>query len=223
MGLPSEPGAVASTGRTDSADISLGRYFRRLLTGYTAGLAEETSMRLKLIPLFLLIGCGIAAGQTTRPTTQPSDAKDSLKGMSADQMLGQMLKPSTNMAKPLQPLSDKPVTDKTSGSGAVKPGAPGVNVLREGTFIVDRLCRLTHTDNGQAELTFESDGKALRDPPVLILPNLTLMRMEDGITASSTDLKFRVTGMVTEYRSRNYILLEKVEFLRPSQEQFDAK
>ena len=180
-------------------------------------------MPQKLVPLLLLLTCGIATAQTTRPATQPSDAKDSLKSMPADQVLSQMLKPSTNPARPLQPVSDKPVVDKSSGSGAVKPNAPAVNVLREGTFIVDRLCRLTHTDNGQAEVTFEADGKTLRDPPVLILPNLTLMRMEDGIAASSTDLKFRVTGMVTEYRGRNYILLEKVEFFRPSQEQFDAR
>ena len=161
-----------------------------------------------------------ALAQTTRPTTQP--AQDSLKGMSADQMLGQMLKPTTNPARPLPPVADRPVQDKSSGSGAVKPDAPPVNVLREGTFIVDRLCRLTHTDTGQAELTFESDGKALRDPPILILPNLKLMQMEDGIAVSSADLKFRVTGMVTEYRGRNYVLLEKVEFLRPSQKQFEA-
>ena len=30
-----------------------------------------------------------------------------------------------------------------------------------------------------------------------------------AVTGSNRDLKFRITGMVTEYKSRNYILLEK--------------
>lgn len=179
-------------------------------------------MRLEVILSAILLTCGAGLAQTTRPTTRPADAQDSLKGLSADQMFDRMLKPATNPATPPPPLPDRPVQDKGSGSGAVKPDATPVSVRREGTFIFDRLCRLTHADNGQAELTFESDGKALRDPPVFIVPNLKLMQMEDGIAASGADLKFRVTGMLTEYRGRNYILLEKVEFLRPSQQQFEA-
>jgi hypothetical protein len=36
------------------------------------------------------------------------------------------------------------------------------------------------------------------------------MAMENATKAQSRDLRFRVTGMVTEYGGRNYILLEKV-------------
>ncbi len=81
----------------------------------------------------------------------------------------------------------------------------------EGTFIFDRVGRLTHNADGtQAEFTFESDGKAMKDPPVIILPNLKLMTMEDVVKATNRDLRFRVTGMLTEYRGHNYLLLEKV-------------
>ena len=59
-------------------------------------------------------------------------------------------------------------------------------------------------------ITFEADGKALKDPPVVVLPNLKLQLMEDQIKQTNRDLKFRVTGMVTEYRGRNYVLLDKV-------------
>lgn len=162
----------------------------------------------------------VAVAQTSRPTTQPSDSGGSLKSLSADQVMDQMLKPSTSPAKPLEPVADKPTHDAGSGSGAVKPDAPVVNLRREGSFIFDSTARLTKTANGQAELTFEIDGKALKDPPMIILPNQTLMRMEDSITSSTRDLKFKITGMVTEYRGRNYILLERAAVIPDAAQQF---
>ena len=45
---------------------------------------------------------------------------------------------------------------------------------------------------------------------MLLLPNLKLMLMQDQRNNASRDVKFRVTGMVTEYMGRNYLLLDKV-------------
>lgn len=142
---------------------------------------------------------------TYAQTTQPS----------ARERLDEMLKPTTQTsARPLQPAGSGLEPDRTTGTGAVAPSAPSLSVLREGSFIVDRVGRLTRASEGQGwEFTFESDGQALRDPPVLVLPNLKLMLMEDQLKETQRDLKFRVTGMVTEYRGRNYILLEKVVVL----------
>ncbi len=149
-----------------------------------------------------------ALAQTTQPaSTQPSD-----KILPTDQMLNQMLRtPGANAARPLQPVSQQPAIDATTGAGAVAPSAASMQVMREGTFIVDRTGRLARGADGQSwELVFESDGRAMKDPPFVILPNLKLMAMEDAIKSQSRDLRFRVTGMVTEYGGRNYILLEKV-------------
>ena len=149
-----------------------------------------------------------AAAQTTQPAaTQPSDARS----MPAGQLLDQMLKPQGAGAKPLQPLPDQPAPDRTSGAAAVAPGAMQMNVIREGSFLVDRTGRLTKSPDGQQyEFVFDADGKNMKDPPVIILPNLKLMAMENAVNSSSRDLQFRITGMVTEYRGRNYVLLEKV-------------
>lgn len=134
--------------------------------------------------------------------------------MSTDELLSQMLKaPQQAGNRPLTPLPSPSVggADRTSGAGAVAPSAPVVNVLREGTFLVDRTGRLSRSSDGsQAEFTFESDGTSLQDPPVVIVPNLKLMQMEDAVANNPRDLRFRVSGSVTEYRGRNYILLEKV-------------
>jgi hypothetical protein len=154
-------------------------------------------------------------------TTRPADADNgSIKSMSADQVLNQMLKPPTQASKPLEPIPDRAPRDASTGSGALKPGAPTLAVRREGTFVIDETVRLSHKPNGQSEITFEKDGKALKDPPMIVLPNSKLMQMEDMISAANRDLKFHVTGMVTEYRGRNYILLERVQVLPDITQQF---
>lgn len=143
----------------------------------------------------------LAYAQTTQPI---APAKD---------VLNNMLAPSSGSgsARPLQPGTAGPATDASTGAGAVAPNAPQMNVIREGSYIVDRLGRLAQSTGGQGwEFVFEADGQALRDPPVVVLPNLKLMLMEDQIKETRRSLKFRVSGMVTEYRGRNYVLLEKV-------------
>jgi hypothetical protein len=179
----------------------------------------KTAMMLATVVFFGAYAVGDkapATAPTTAPSTQPSD-----RNLTAEQMFSKMLRPNPTVARPLQPTSDGPAPDKTSGVGAVAPGAPTLNVLREGTYLVDRVGRLNRTSDGtQAEFTFDSDGKTLKDPPVLILPNLKLMAMENAISSANRDLRFRITGMVTEYRGRNYVLLEKVVVVPDAAQQF---
>ncbi|HEY0007589.1 MAG TPA: hypothetical protein VGB55_02600 [Tepidisphaeraceae bacterium] len=133
----------------------------------------------------------------------------------ADKMLDDMLKPQGNGgARPLQPITGAPAIDQSTGGSAVAPGAPSIAVLREGSYIVDRVGRLARASDGQGwEFVFEADGRALKDPPLRILPNLKLMLMEDQLKDTRRDLKFRVTGLITEYRGRNHVLMEKVVVL----------
>jgi hypothetical protein len=163
------------------------------------------------LSLFILAAAAASApAQTTQPATKNS----------AEQLMNQMLSPA-NSTKALPAATSGPMVDKTSGAAAVAPAAPTVNVLREGTFIVNRVGRLTHSADGQQmEFTFDTDGKAMQDPPLVILPNLKLMQMENAVTASSRDLRFRVSGMVTEYKGRNYVLLDKVVVVPDIDQQF---
>jgi hypothetical protein len=150
------------------------------------------------------------------PTTRPSP-----KPVAVDQTLNSMLRAPTKAAKPLDPVTDPPATDVTSGGFAVVPAAPAVSVMREGTTIVDRVGRLTRgADGNTMEFTFEADGKTLKDPPVVLIPNLKLMSMEDAVKNSSRDLRFRITGTVTEYRGRNYVLVDKVVVVPDATQQF---
>ena len=154
---------------------------------------------------------------TTRPTTRPTTAP-----LPPGQLLDSLLKPPSAAGQPLQPIQEGPVMDATTGKGAVAPGAPQINLRREGTYVVDRTARLSRTggEAQQSELTFDADGQAMKDPPMIILPNLKLMQMENAVTGGAKDLKFKVTGLITEYKGRNYILLEKVVVVPDVVQQF---
>lgn len=142
-----------------------------------------------------------AFAQTNRPATRPAEPTN------PDQMLRQLLSPARPSAKPLEPV-DFPREDTTSKT-AVAPKVESQNLIREGSYLPERVGRLTKSPEGQLEFTFESDATALKDPPMLILPNTKLMGMENAVKIASRDLRFRVWGMVTEYNGRNYILVEQ--------------
>ena len=168
-----------------------------------------------VLPAALLVTAAVAVSQpdapASRPATQPT----------ADDMLGQMLKPRRPAGERELVPTDPPAVDKKSGPGSVSPHAATQTVLREGTPIVNRVGRLTlGADGGPSDFMFESDGGPLRDPPVIVLPNLKLMIMEDVARGNTREPRFRVSGVVTEYRGRNYLLLDKVYVMSPTNQQF---
>jgi hypothetical protein len=160
-------------------------------------------------------GDAVLAAERTAPTSRPADAPP----LPASEMLNQMLAQS-NSARPLMPAT-APSIDKTSGDGAVAPGAAPMTVLREGSYLVDRTGRLSRGADGQTwEFNFDADGRTMKDPPVIVLPNLKLMSMEQAAKSSSHEPRFRISGMVTEYAGRNYILLDKVVVVPEATQQF---
>ena len=152
-----------------------------------------------------------ASPPASRPASQPSP----------DAVLGEMLKPRrSGTERELNP-TEPPATDKTSGPGSVAPRAPVLTVLREGTPIVNRVGRVNiGADGAPSEFVFESDGQALRDPPMLLIPNLRLVLMEDTARNNTREPRFRVSGVVTEYRGRNYLLLDKVTVMSQATQQY---
>ena len=164
---------------------------------------------MRWILLTLALAAAPALAQTSRPTDAPTTTP------SADQVLNQMLKgPEAGKAAAIQPQSSAPLPDAAST-------AAGGGILREGTDVIDRVGRIQKTPDGQQTLfVFDSDGRAMSDAPLVILPNLKLMSMENAVSEASHDLRFRVTGTVTEYRGRNYILLQKVVVVQDRTQDF---
>jgi hypothetical protein len=144
--------------------------------------------------------------QTPHPTTRPGN-------QSAEEMLRQMLQPQGEAAQPLKPAEggtpgqdDSDIVEARADTSA----PTGQPLVREGTPLLDRLGRLTPSADGKRmEFTLESDGRTLADPPMVLLPNRKLMQLEDRLRTSYRDLKVTVSGEVTEYRGRNYLLLSR--------------
>ena len=160
--------------------------------------------RAAVIVTLMLVSPALA--QTSRPVaraTQPTAGQ-----RSAEQTLRELLQSSPQTAQPIRPTAPQaPQTDVTSGPGAVAPGASLQPLIREGTLLLDRVGRLTRAGSGVWEFTLDADGSALADPPLVLLPNSKLSQLEDAVRTSYRDMKVRVSGEVTEYRGRNYLLL----------------
>jgi hypothetical protein len=130
---------------------------------------------------------------------------------SAEDTLRQMLQPQAQSAQPLQPLPDlPPAIDQTSGENAVAPGATTQPLTAEGTILLDRIGRLTPGADGKTfEFTLESDGVVLADPPLVLVPNKQLEKLEQRVANSYGDIRLRVSGEIMEYKGRNYLLLTR--------------
>ena len=157
--------------------------------------------------LLVLAMAGSAMAQSL-PTTRPIQG-----GVDADRVLNQLLQTPTGGVRPLQPsVPETETTDVASTRNAVAPSAEAVRLQPEGSMLSQRIGRLQNiTDGKRWELHFEADGRALQDPPMMVLPNLKLAGMEQQVKQSGRDLRFRVTGVITEYGGRNYVLIEKYE------------
>jgi hypothetical protein len=168
---------------------------------------------------YILLEPGPDAVSRQMPIPATEAAPSAKQPASADQMLKDML--SADKAPVPVPSNAVPLQrDLTSGPGAVAPHAPALTVLPEQSQIFDRVCRLSTTNDGMHEqLTFDSDGAEMRDPPLIVLPNLKLVDLEK-VAGDLRNTRVRVTGIITEYRGRNYILLQKVVVMAESDRQF---
>jgi hypothetical protein len=184
-------------------------------------------MRL-LACAILLVLVSSASAQTTRPDTAPP-SDNTASPPSAQTLLNQMLRSTEPDHATTAPAADTGAPDTAApaqsapvnGLDAVAPGAANLATLREGSDIIDRVGRLQKTADGLwEEFVFDGDGRSLKDPPVFILPNLKLMLMETKFGDADRDLRFRITGTVTEYRGHNYILLDKVVVVQDKNQEF---
>jgi hypothetical protein len=79
----------------------------------------------------------------------------------------------------------------------------------EGTYLIDQIGKLTHDKADDAKFAFEADGKTIE---LGVMPNTNLARMEEALAAGK-NVRFKITAVATQYREKNYILIERVEAL----------
>lgn len=78
-------------------------------------------------------------------------------------------------------------------------------ILREGTRVESRVCECRN-DGNQLSIQFDSDGGR----NLIALENLTAQRILQAASDDPSDKHWTITGTITEFQGRNYILLERV-------------
>ena len=123
----------------------------------------------------------------------------------AERMLNEMLNPAPTAVPPTTRPGQAQVLEP---SGYV-PKSNNSQLLREGTDVIARAGHLKKSPEGRYPLfVFDQQPNLSPIQPMLVLPNLQLMSMEDAASETRQNLKFTVSGIITEYRAKNYILLE---------------
>ncbi len=95
----------------------------------------------------------------------------------------------------------------------VDPKAKLPLTVREGDVVINRMGRLGKDAKGTLLFVYEADATDLSEPPLILLPCLKLEQME-LLAAKKPNVKFMVTGEVTVYHGKGYLLLRKVMLYR---------
>ena len=91
------------------------------------------------------------------------------------------------------------------GSGVMRRSAAGESILvQDGRWLVDREGRIDRVGE-ETRFIFDSG-----DEPMALLPNAKLERIEALSDYGRRGQRFRVSGSVTAYRGRNFLVLSKV-------------
>jgi len=140
------------------------------------------------------------AAPSSRPASRPAEP-------TSDDILNKLLQESVG-----RPIRTPPVVPKTIAAPSVAPGAGKVLSAGRGAMVVERLVRVLPELTGPWWLaTFEADN-TLQEPPMRLLPCGFLERAQriQAQRPHGTTPVLRVSGLVTHYKQRRYLLLRKL-------------
>ncbi len=122
----------------------------------------------------------------------------------------------------LERLASEPPRSLVGQSAAPAPegdvqDAPRWELLREDTMIVRRQGRLVRIGGGQWAFSIDNDttGQTSVDRPLQVLPCAALAMMEGLFGSEGEGESFQLSGRVTRYANRNYILPTLMRKLPP--------
>ncbi|MBS3733520.1 MAG: hypothetical protein KGY99_01180 [Phycisphaerae bacterium] len=132
--------------------------------------------------------------ETPEPATQPGERMPT-----ADEIFEAMMR--DRPGRPIDPSGYRPA--EAVAAPSVAPGGEAVLATDDREVVADRLVRIPRAGPaGWKEVRFRSDN-TLRKPPMRLLPCRQLAKAERlGGT-------LRVSGLVTTYKGRRYLLLRK--------------
>jgi hypothetical protein len=142
----------------------------------------------------------------TRPQGESPDEISQNASQAAD-ILDRMA--SQRPARPILPPT--PPQDAQPIAVSPIPGPRDAVIKSRNLLVTDRVVRiLPEEKDGWWAMYFEGDN-TLREPPIRILPGKMLQKAEQTVAAfRGRAVKFRVSGLITDYKGKQYVLLRKL-------------
>lgn len=160
-------------------------------------------------------GVAVEQGTMTSVATQPSTQA------SPDRMLENLLHRAP-AAPDTKAMSGPAIPSAPAPGASAAPNPPTVTRLRDGQYLSQRTGRLVKDEKtGQWMFAFDSDGKEMKDPPMVILPNLYLQSMEQMTEKGTKSIRFNISGEVTEYQGKNFLIIRFVKTERDMNQGFN--
>jgi hypothetical protein len=138
---------------------------------------------------------------TSQPESQPAERRTTLRKPAQADILKDLLEQQEMRVLPVQPRT---FGESAQAAGVGEDGQP---LLIEGTSLVERPGRFVR-ETGASKLVFHVEGASQIPREMEVLENQFLETMEREAEAGFSD--FIISGRVTRYRGRNYVLLTKV-------------
>ncbi|HUT56990.1 MAG TPA: hypothetical protein VNA25_03835 [Phycisphaerae bacterium] len=138
---------------------------------------------------------------TTQPGGDGAPSADDIMRMLSREKPGKTV--SVRLISGASESSSQPSVAPLPAAGALPSG--------RGAMVVDRVVRIfPERAGGWWAINFEGDN-TLREPPIRLLPCKLLEEAEEDIDPGSPrPVKFRVSGEITHYKGRRYLLLRKL-------------
>jgi len=137
----------------------------------------------------------LARDRNTPPPNQSDDTEPVATDGSVEDVMGV-----------LQEQGDDDLLDTRPEEEASARGASLRPLLPDGAAIISRPARVVRIGK-RYDLVFESDHPDNPEPPLTLLPNLNMERMLEAVRGDNHGQVFRVSGDVTQFLGRNYILV----------------
>lgn len=163
--------------------------------------------------LLLASGAGLWAQPTPPPDTQPATPQQQATPAtmpSAAEMI-EVLQRDRQIDVPIPPSEppERPGEIHRHLTPPIAPTGEQPMLMPEGTFVVDRPGRLVREGEWWT-FVFESADGNVRHDPLRLLPSRQVEIMEQTSDGGARSVVFVVSGEITEYHGRNYLLLRKV-------------
>jgi len=99
--------------------------------------------------------------------------------------------------------ADAPSVAPTRNESTLTSGRSGL--------VVDRLVYVLPKDTGKLWVARFASDNTLREPPLRLMPCLKLQQTQAAVRANrNKQIQWRVTGEVTQYRGKRYLLIRKI-------------